>query len=86
MASDSLQQPWRQLKVLRQLDIVCQLCSGSTGCDQVKFRFGHMYISALKLHAILNFYEKFAKIDKVHIKKVQTINALGNFMKTCGLD
>ena len=62
------------------------MAANYTGCDQVKFRFGHMYISALKLHAILNFYEKIAKIDKVHIIKVQTINALGNFMKTFGLD
>ena len=38
-----------------------------TGCDQVKFRFGHMCINALKLHAILNFSEKIAKIDKFHI-------------------
>ena len=52
----------------------------TTGCDQVKFCVGHIYVSALELYAILNFYEKIAKIDKVHIIKVQTINALGNFM------
>ena len=55
-----------------------------TGCDQVKFRFGHMCINALKLHAILNFSEKIAKVDKFHIIKIQKINGLGNYIKTRG--
>ena len=33
-----------------------------TGCDQVKFRFAHIFITDLKIHTIPIFFLKSAKI------------------------